>query len=167
MLRRKLRCSSSASRHFLACFDCREGRPGVIMQTKRVQYPINSNHVSLLWQSSLLFVSGLAISLHLLNSGIVEVRFDQMELVLPCGSRTIRDDINMQLTQASVKKNLGEYATRPTLLDLCVSSLRRGHANLLCIVPILTDDPRRESKKNNDTRKSSSDPEKLSGSSSA
>ena len=32
-----------------------------------------------------------------------------------------------------------------TLLDLCVSSLRRGHANLLCIVPILTDDPRRES----------------------
>ena len=34
-----------------------------------------------------------------------------------------------------------------TLLDLCVSSLRRGHANLLCIVPILTDDPRRESEK--------------------
>ena len=33
-----------------------------------------------------------------------------------------------------------------TLLDLCVSSLRRGHANLLCIVPILTDVPRRESK---------------------
>ena len=33
-----------------------------------------------------------------------------------------------------------------TLLDLCVSSLRRGHANLLYIVPILTDDPRRESK---------------------
>ena len=32
-----------------------------------------------------------------------------------------------------------------TLLDLCVSSLRRGYANLLCIVPILTDDPRRES----------------------
>ena len=32
-----------------------------------------------------------------------------------------------------------------TLLDLCVSSLHRGHANLLCIVPILTDDPRRES----------------------
>ena len=32
-----------------------------------------------------------------------------------------------------------------TFLDLCVSSLRRGHANLLCIVPILSDDPRRES----------------------
>jgi hypothetical protein len=30
---------------------------------------------------------------------------------------------------------------------LCVSSLRRGHANILCIVPILTDDPRRESTK--------------------
>ena len=26
-----------------------------------------------------------------------------------------------------------------------MSSLRRGHANLLCIVPLLTDDPRRES----------------------
>jgi len=25
-----------------------------------------------------------------------------------------------------------------TVLDFCVSSLRRGHANLLCIVPILT-----------------------------
>jgi len=33
-----------------------------------------------------------------------------------------------------------------TLLHLCVSSLRRGHANLLCIIPILTDDLRRESK---------------------
>ena len=29
------------------------------------------------------------------------------------------------------------------LLDLCVSSLRRGHANLFCLVPILRDDPRR------------------------
>ena len=27
-----------------------------------------------------------------------------------------------------------------TLLDLCVSSLRRRHANLLCIVPILSED---------------------------
>ena len=32
-----------------------------------------------------------------------------------------------------------------SLLDSCASSLRRGHANLLCIVPVLTDDPRRES----------------------
>ena len=28
---------------------------------------------------------------------------------------------------------------------LCVSSLHRGHANLLCIVPTVSDDPRRES----------------------
>ena len=33
-----------------------------------------------------------------------------------------------------------------TLLDVCVSSLRRGRANLLSVVPMLTDDPRRESK---------------------
>ena len=32
-----------------------------------------------------------------------------------------------------------------TLLDVCVSSLPRGHANLLCIVPISADDPRRGS----------------------
>ena len=31
------------------------------------------------------------------------------------------------------------------LLDICLSSLRRGHANLLCIVPILTDDCLRNS----------------------
>ena len=31
------------------------------------------------------------------------------------------------------KKKFGPF------LDLCVSSLRRGHANLLCIVPILSD----------------------------
>ena len=36
--------------------------------------------------------------------------------------------------------------TSSTLLDLCVSSLRRGHANLLCIVPILSDDLRGESR---------------------
>ena len=40
-----------------------------------------------------------------------------------------------------------------TLLNLCVSSLRRGHANPLCIVPILTDDPRRESKRMNKEKK--------------
>ena len=43
-------------------------------------------------------------------------------------------------------------------LDLCVSSLRRGHANLLCIVPILTDDSRRRSKGDNSTRCSYSGP---------
>ena len=47
---------------------------------------------------------------------------------------------NQSLTNFSTwTKKLG------TLLDLCVSSLRRGHANLLCIVPILSDDPRRKS----------------------
>ena len=44
-------------------------------------------------------------------------------------------------TSLPLHKKLG------TLLDLCVSSLRRGHANLVCIVPILSDDPRRESGK--------------------
>ena len=37
-------------------------------------------------------------------------------------------------------------AKKRYILDLCVSSLRRGHANLLCIVPILADDLRRGSK---------------------
>jgi len=32
-----------------------------------------------------------------------------------------------------------------TRLDLCVSSLRRCHANIFCTVASLTDDPRRES----------------------
>ena len=41
---------------------------------------------------------------------------------------------------------LRQRAKSSTLLDVCVSSLRRGRANLLCIVPLLTDDPRRESK---------------------
>jgi hypothetical protein len=36
------------------------------------------------------------------------------------------------------KKKFGPF------LDLCVSSLRRGHANLLCIVPILSDVPKDE-----------------------
>ena len=39
------------------------------------------------------------------------------------------------------------YTQLFTLLDVRVSSLRRGHANLLCIVPILTDDARRESRR--------------------
>ena len=37
------------------------------------------------------------------------------------------------------------YSELLKLLDLCVAFLRRGHANLLCIVPNLTDAPRRES----------------------
>ena len=37
--------------------------------------------------------------------------------------------------------NFGERKKFGPFLDLCVSSLRRGHANLLCIVPILSDVP--------------------------
>ena len=37
------------------------------------------------------------------------------------------------------------HITLLTLLDVCESSLRRGHADLLCIVPIWKNDPRRES----------------------
>ena len=33
-----------------------------------------------------------------------------------------------------------------TLLDFCMSSFRRGHANIICVVPMLADDPRRESR---------------------
>ena len=43
------------------------------------------------------------------------------------------------------KTSLPLHKKLDTLIDLCVSSLRRGRANLLCIVPILTDDPRKES----------------------
>ena len=53
---------------------------------------------------------------------------------------SIASETEWRLFQVNLQKKLD------TLLDLCVSSLRRGHANLLCIVPILTDDPRRESK---------------------
>ena len=38
-----------------------------------------------------------------------------------------------------------ERADMFPLLDLCVSSLRRDHADLLCIVPMFTHDPQRES----------------------
>ena len=37
------------------------------------------------------------------------------------------------------------YSILFTLIDLCVSSLRRAHDNIICIVPIVTDDPRRDS----------------------
>ena len=33
----------------------------------------------------------------------------------------------------------GDLVDESILLELCVSSLRRGHANLLCIVPSLVD----------------------------
>ena len=58
-----------------------------------------------------------------------------------CRSLLSSSRVHKQKTILPLRKKLG------TLLDLCVSSLRRGHANLLCIVPILSDDPRRESGK--------------------
>merc|ERR1711940_456013 len=47
--------------------------------------------------------------------------------------------------QTTVALACGQAKNLVTLLDVCVSSLRRGHANLLCIVPILSDDLRGES----------------------
>ena len=44
-----------------------------------------------------------------------------------------------------LRRSMGFDTELVALLDLCVSSLRWGHANLLCILPILTDDPRKES----------------------
>ena len=60
------------------------------------------------------------------------------------GRAGVRREAN-PFRQASHKQRVNVDKKLYTLLDLCVSSLRRGHANLLCIVPILTDDPRRES----------------------
>ena len=42
-------------------------------------------------------------------------------------------------------RGIGGTTNSVTLLDVCVPSLRRGHDNLLCIVPILSDDLRGES----------------------
>ena len=46
----------------------------------------------------------------------------------------------------NIRSKIRRGNKKDTLLDLCVSSLRRGHANLLCVVPVLTDDLRRETK---------------------
>lgn len=43
--------------------------------------------------------------------------------------------------RAQVRGGRGKKSIGP-FLEQCVSSLRRGHANLLCIVPILTDAPK-------------------------
>ena len=52
--------------------------------------------------------------------------------------------------------------TYDTLLDLCVSSLHRDHAILHCFVPILTDDPRRESSQGRKIARRKSTPQKSS-----
>ena len=64
----------------------------------------------------------------------------------PCRSRACEHAWQQHLAICMSCATLAMHKKLVTLLDLCVSSLRRGHANLLCIVPILTDDPRRESR---------------------
>jgi hypothetical protein len=49
------------------------------------------------------------------------------------GKGPLQSDITPRRIQTQLRKKIGPF------LDLCVSSLRRGHANLLCIVPILSD----------------------------
>jgi len=46
----------------------------------------------------------------------------------------------LKRTSKFLNNKLKDQKNFYTLLDLSVSSLRRGHANLLCIVPILADD---------------------------
>ena len=56
--------------------------------------------------------------------------------------------VNMSISSSSCPSHtiVFDFKKRTfTLLDVCLSFLRKGHANLLCIVVILTDDPRRES----------------------
>ena len=74
----------------------------------------------------------------------------QQEILKPPNMKLVRVIVACAWVWAglgSLSQTAGVSQVKPlfTLLDLCVSSLRRGHANLLCIVPILTDDPRRES----------------------
>ena len=69
----------------------------------------------------------------------VLLRDDVANITHRCPTLPINPAFIVQMTQWGIWKKLG------TLLDLCVSSLRRGHANLLCIVPFLSDDPRKES----------------------
>ena len=65
-------------------------------------------------------------------------------LLMPCALEAltvIKTSVIGQLFTSCQRKEIqASVANRGTLLDLCVSSLRRGHANLLCIVPILSDD---------------------------
>ena len=49
------------------------------------------------------------------------------------------------MTKGSALERRDFWCSTFKLLDLCVSSSRRGHADLLCIVPISTNDPRMDS----------------------
>ena len=55
------------------------------------------------------------------------------------GMRLLLTDLCKQLLQQCHSSGQGRQKKLEPFLDLCVSSLREGHANLLCIVPILRD----------------------------
>ena len=75
------------------------------------------------------------------------LRVHSSRLIPPSGPVRPAFAFISSLWQAVFGLVLGNAAKKLfTLLDLCVSSLRRGHANILCILPNLTDDPRRESR---------------------
>jgi hypothetical protein len=63
------------------------------------------------------------------------------------GLPTVSDIIPRQCARAGYREGPLPTVCKQmfTLLDECASSLRRGHANLLCTVPILSDDRRRGS----------------------
>ncbi|GKB45769.1 hypothetical protein Tco_0896522, partial [Tanacetum coccineum] len=63
--------------------------------------------------------------------------YKQKELQIPLKIQTAALQFLRDQKAIPSKKNFGPF------LDLCVSSLRKGHANLLCIVPILSDVPER------------------------
>ena len=73
----------------------------------------------------------------LVNDKIFKIEKDRskkkMQLFISTYSTLKR---NKKLTQSQFKSDKKIVY----FLNLCVSSLRRDHANLLCIVPILTDD---------------------------
>jgi len=61
--------------------------------------------------------------------------FKKELLKTKCRKENIPERRKLTSEKLTKKKKFGPF------LDLCVSSLRRGHANLLCIVPILSDVP--------------------------
>ena len=75
--------------------------------------------------------------------GILHRAFLLQELAVQYVLGRVRDKRDLDLSQT--RPATWCVATLFTLLDLCVSSLSTGHAKLLCIVPIVKGDPRRES----------------------
>jgi len=55
------------------------------------------------------------------------------------GLLTLPTGVMVERLSANEGRNKMVHNFLEPFLDLCVSSLREGHANLLCIVPILTD----------------------------